>query len=457
MNHSWRYRLAITSGLLTIKFLKMLNWSGANALPGLIAIKIDPSILSELCLNLQHKVIVTGTNGKTTTARLIGASLSDQKTPFIHNRTGSNLERGLVSALLNNYSKLNTDKNLWGIFEVDEAAFVRVLELVNPQYVIITNLFRDQLDRYGEVDTVLKGWIKALKNCQQLTLLLNANDPYLVYLAKQGRHKTYFYGLWKQSGTNEAPKHGSDALFCPNCLHPLTYLTVYLSHEGVFHCQKCRLKTPKPTVTVKNLVLHPTNSQLTLALGRQTIQIDHFLPGVYNIYNLLAAFTFLQIAKLPLTGFAKTANNFQPAFGRGEQFQFLGKQIQLLLIKNPTGLNEVIERLWLEPEKLYLLILINDKIADGRDVSWLWDADFEKLVSKTAGLYLSGSRCRDMALRAKIAGFSKPVVESQTKTALKKFLTLRQNRLFILPTYTALLDIKKELNRLGLTPKSWED
>ena len=426
-------------------------------MPGLIALRIDPNILESLSTKLNNNIIITGTNGKTTVSRLLTDFLREQKIIYIHNRIGSNLKRGVVSALIDPYINRKISQHTWGVFETDEADVINILRDVKPVIIVITNLFRDQLDRYGEIDTVLLKWIKALQNNPKTSVLLNGNDPYLVYLSTQIKNKVYFFGINDKKTGEIKPSHTADLVFCYRCFKRLAYNRFYLSHEGIFRCPSCGLAAPALDYWADNVKLSSAGSIFRIKDRKKSVYINSFLPGLFNVFNLTAVYGLLRLLNFSAVSLPSVAKNYQPAFGRGEKFFIKDKQVQILLIKNPTGLNQVIDRLYHESAKLNLLILINDKIADGRDVSWLWDADFEKLFAHTTTLAITGRRVYDMALRAKIAGFSKLIMINDLKKAVDYFLSLKEKQLFILPTYTALLDLRKILYHKGLVQKTWLD
>jgi len=447
INNNWRFKLASAVGKLCIWVTTVLGKSGASALPGLLALKIDQDILTKLSRPLGKIILITGTNGKTTSARLLASYLTKSDIVTVHNRTGSNLERGLVSTLLANKNKVG--KNTWAVFEVDEAAFCSVLPKVKPNIVIISNLFRDQMDRYGEIDSIKSAWVNSLQKNPVDILILNADDPSLSYLGSiyKGKDKNI---------SSEGVFSASDSSLCPICSKKLIYAQRYYSHQGIYHCSHCDFKNKKTVFSADKVLLSINSSTIYTKIGNIQKRYE-FLPGLYNVYNFLSIFTFLSSQNLLKASLFLHCKSFQPAFGRGESININSKHIKIFLIKNPTGFNQVIKQLVLNQQKLNILIAINDNLADGRDISWLWDVNFKKLLDKTSALFISGSRASDMALRAKYSGFKKPIVEARLINAFSRFFQLRRKNLYILPTYTALLALKKYLTKAGLSVNVWEE
>jgi len=405
---------------------------GAGATwPGEIALMLRPNIAKALFSNLQDGVLlVAGTNGKTTTSLMAKTILEHVGQSVVHNATGANLLNGIVSSYIQNADWLGRTRADIGIFEVDENSLPVVLSYITPRRIALLNLFRDQLDRYGEVDVIVEKWQKAISNLPKSTeLIINSDDPGVSWLGKSATGKVVYFGVNEPKKYLKEKEHATDSAFCPACGERLVYDGVYYSHIGVWHCGRCENKRPNPQV-------HDWPGSLT---------------GLYNRYNTLAAValcTSLGITKKKITQ-ALTA--FSPAFGRQEEVEVDGKKIALFLSKNPTSFNASL-RVALEKKATHFLFVLNDRIPDGRDVSWIWDVDFETLpqnVSKT----VSGDRVYDMALRLKYtqkehdeeSTESRLVVEPTLEDAIKRALArmTKGQTLFVLPTYSGMLEVRK--------------
>ena len=454
-----RFQAALIIAKL-FKFTINKTGGGATAAPGLASLYFEPKILNKLAAGLKTTILVTGTNGKTTTSRLIGNHLDKLGIDYIHNRQGSNLERGIISSFLKKttfFGKLHTTTAL---FEVDEAALPSVITKLSPTVLVITNLFRDQLDRYGEVDNIRKSWEKCIANLDEnTTLILNADDPTLAYLGENVRCKVIYFGLNDTQYLNEEVPLAVDNIRCPKCKSELKYRGYFISHQGHYSCLKCGFKRPETQVvaakikTLENLSTFDLNdkNEINLDLTINT-------PGLYNIYNCLSSYAALKESKFNLDSFALTASDFKPVFGRAEKLSHQGRNIIVALAKNPTGFNEIINT-YLKKEPQTVLILINDFIADGRDVSWLWDVNFEQLKPLKHKFLTSGVRSADMALRLKYAGIENYENISTVEDALEKGLSSlpQEGTLLIIPTYTAMLSLKKLFVKKGISGEFWED
>jgi UDP-N-acetylmuramyl tripeptide synthase len=434
-------------GKLIQLICRLLPAIGGSALPGLVSLRLDPRLIEKLVKknNLQS-IIITGTNGKTTTSRLLGAILQAQSTPYLHNRTGSNLLRGIVSTLINQTNLLGQLSVNSAVWEVDEAVAPEAIKQLKPQILLFTNLFRDQLDRYGEIDTILQNWQKSLRFLPRTSkLIVNIDDPSLNQLAISWSHpsRTITFGLSEKLAPKTSPAHAADALFCPDCLKPLQFTHVFTSHLGHYHCSSCSFKRQKP--------------QLTLSSQKQTPS----LPGLHNLYNLLAATSLAQTLNISQTVIHQAIKDYQPAFGRAESFKLGRLPVNILLVKNPAGFNITLETLQAKKHlhSQPLLLILNDLIADGTDVSWIWDVDFELLKKRQTPLVVSGLRAPDLALRLKYAGLKPHLITIQP--SLKKALSFLKHQPgssgYILPTYTAMLQLREILRKQKLIHSTWED
>lgn len=423
--------LTILFGKLLIFLSNILNLGSGSTWPGHISLKINPNLIGQVLKNSRTKVIIiAGTNGKTTTGRLVTSIIREHKKTYLQNKAGANLISGLASTLIKGVSLFSLPRRDPGrltadylIFESDEYALPEVIEQTNPDYIICLNLFRDQLDRYGEIDSISKKWRSSFeKLSNKTTLILNADDPQIAYLSKNSKARAFYFGL-DQKGQN-GTKHGADSIYCPRCSSKLDFNEVHFSHLGIWKCPKCNLKRPTPT----------------------TSNIDKYpLVGTYNKYNAKAAFLFAKQEGIDTKVIDTAFKTFTPAFGRQELIYYEGKKIQLFLSKNPTSFNESLLTIK-ELGGKNLLILLNDRIPDGLDVSWIWDINFEDILEKDINIMVSGERVYDMALRLKYAEqFTH--VEPSFKNAINQMIGKLETdeTLYVLPNYSAMLDARKIL------------
>jgi lipid II isoglutaminyl synthase (glutamine-hydrolysing) len=413
--------------------VKSLRLGAASVLPGSIARRIEPRLLELLSQQVKNGVIlIAGTNGKTTTALLLCTILERQGYRVAHNSTGANLENGLMTALIENTTLLGTLNVDYAILEVDENIVPRVLKPLQPRIILCLNLFRDQLDRYGEVDSISKRWTKVISTLPLETVVIpNADDPTLSYLGQQLPQKVLFFGMNEPEHYLEAIPHAVDSIYCPSCGHSLDYQGVYLSHLGDFTCPQCGFSKSKPTL--------------------ESSEWSQILVGLYNKYNTLAAVTAAKELGVEEAIIRDAVNNFQAAFGRAEDLVINNKRVRILLSKNPVGTNETIRVVTESSDKTTLLVL-NDRTPDGTDVSWIWDVDTEKLVQRGGTLVVSGDRVYDLALRLRYsenAGEStlNLIVEEDLRQAIATALkhTPENETLHILPTYSAMLEVREVL------------
>ncbi|MDZ8026224.1 MAG: MurT ligase domain-containing protein [Nostoc sp. SerVER01] len=418
----------------SVTFLvRSLRLGAASVLPGSIARRIEPRLLQLLSQQVKKGVIlIAGTNGKTTTSLLLKTILENKGYSIAHNSTGANLENGLMTALLSSTNLVGTLNVDYAILEVDENIVPKVLTPLQPQIILCLNLFRDQLDRYGEVDTISKRWTKVISTLPPETVVIpNADDPTLSNLGQQLPQRVLFFGLNEPEHYLEAIPHAVDSIYCPKCGHSLDYKGVYLSHLGDFTCPKCGFSKSQPSL--------------------ESSKWPQILVGLYNKYNTLAAVTAAKELGVDEATIKDTINNFQAAFGRAEDLVINGKKVRILLSKNPVGTNETIRVVTQSTDKTTLLVL-NDRTPDGTDVSWIWDVDTEKLVERGGTLVVSGDRVYDMALRLRYSQKSPEstlnlIVEEDLRQAIATALehTPDNETLHILPTYSAMLEVREVL------------
>jgi len=438
---------------------------GGTALPGLITLQLDPEYIATVTRDLAHGVVlVSGTNGKTTTARMLADIVRAAGWAPVHNRSGSNLERGIAGALVADGTWRGEPRGDVGLFEVDEASLARVLGRVAARVVVVTNLFRDQMDRYFEIDQLARRIGDAVERLtEKTTLVLNADDPIVARLGERHHGPTLYFGVDDPSVGGRVPQAISDATRCPRCRSPLRYERVVLAHEGDWSCPSCGLARPPRDVAATEVTLGADASDIRIgAVVSGAFDPVHVpLAGLYNAYNALAAIAAARALDIALGTAATAIASFRPAFGRLEQVAADGRTLRLVLVKNPAGFNAAIAALLETGQHPRLLTALNDRDADGRDVSWIWDADFETLAPSVEHAVVTGVRSRDLANRLKYAGVAREridVVDAWGSAIDRAIGTAPHGgAVVVLATYTAMLALRDELARRGLVPPFWED
>ncbi len=455
---------ALLAGKTATILSRRLGIGGGTTFPGTVARKVDPRALAKLAQTLPRgSVVVSGTNGKTTTSRLIANILRTAGLRPVHNRTGANLLGGVTAALVAASGLGGRPRADVGLFEVDEAVMPAVLGEARPRVVLLTNLFRDQLDRYGEVDYVAQLWRQGLAGLDaQTTVVLNADDPLVASLGEGLRARVLYFGLDDERlGTPTLP-HAADSKSCLRCGARFAYEVVYYGHIGKYRCPSCGAGRPQPQVSLTSAQLRGTEgSDLVLSLPDGELALSSTMPGLYNLYNTLAAVATAEALGIAPTPIDEAVRTFAAAFGRIERVEVAGKHVFLALVKNPVGFGEVLRTVLADGQPKNLLIVINDRFADGTDISWLWDVDFELVCGRASFVVVSGSRAEDMALRLKYAQVApdQVLLEKDLRLALEKALqwTPAGETLYVLPTYTAMLEVRQIMHKMGLVGRFWED
>jgi lipid II isoglutaminyl synthase (glutamine-hydrolysing) len=436
---------------------------GGTSLPGKVLLRMEPDAIRELSGRLARgSVVISATNGKTTSAAMVASVLERAEVPVVHNRAGANMAGGVASALVAAARPGGGISGELGLFELDEFWLDRVVPELEPRGILLGNLFRDQLDRYGELDTIADRWaaVTASSAGRGARLVLNADDPLIADLGRDPQSVTYF-GVEDPSVAIPEMQHASDSKHCRRCGTAYVYDVVYLGHLGVYRCPSCGASRPAPGVAAEQVSLDGTRGsrfELVTGAGRAAIELP--LPGLYNVYNALGAAALCLSLEVPLDVVVAGLASVRAAFGRAERIAIGDVELQVLLIKNPAGANEILRTLVIEPSsELDLLAVLNDRTADGRDVSWVWDADFEMLADRVRRVTCAGTRAAELAVRLKYAGV--PVDRLHVVPGVAAALDAAvadapAGRLYALPTYTALLELRGLLAERGHAVPFWE-
>jgi UDP-N-acetylmuramyl tripeptide synthase len=419
-----------------------LTGRGGTSLPGKLLLRMEPRAIERLSRPLDS-ALLSATNGKTTTAAMAARILERGGRTLVHNRAGANRAGGVATALLRGRGDT-------GLFEVDEFWLPQVLPQVRPRALLLANLFRDQLDRYGELETIAERWGEALNATPIEQLVLNADDPVVADLGRD-RQPLYF-GVDDPGMAMAQMQHAADAKHCRRCGRAYVYDAIFMGHLGHYHCPNCGARRPQPAVTARAIELRGVRSaRFELATPAGTAPVELPLPGLYTVYNALAAAALTLAMGAAIDDVVAGLQEVAPAFGRAETVQLGGRDLSILLVKNPAGANEVLRTLTLEPGEHDVLAVLNDNVADGRDVSWVWDADFEVLAGRVRRVTCSGTRAAEMAVRMKYAGepAARIIVRDELAAGLDAAIGDGDGPLYALPTYTAMLALREELVRRG--------
>ena len=433
---------------------------GGTTLPGRLLLRLAPDALERLGAGLgRGSAIISATNGKTTTTAMISAALAAVGRAPVHNRAGSNMTWGVATALLE-------QRGEEGLFEVDEAWLPRVAEALEPRLIVLGNLFRDQLDRYGELERLADDWAELVAaRAGRTRFVLNADDPLVADLGRDAEERPYpgvtYFGVDDPAQALPELQHAHDAKHCRRCGAPYVYERAFVGHLGHYSCPSCAAARPLPDVVAARVELDGIRGSRVLLRtpgGERSLRLP--LPGLYNVYNALAATAAARELGVEEDGIQRGLEAMRAVFGRVETIEVSGTPVAILLIKNPAGANEVLRTLRLERTAAGhdLWFALNDRIADGRDVSWVWDADFELLAKGVRRVTCAGTRAAEMAVRLKYAGWPEEAirVEEDIGASLDRAVHAAPGTLFALPTYTALLELRNLLADRGLAPEYWE-
>jgi len=432
---------------------------GGTSLPGKVLLRLQPRAIGKLAAELPRGTsVISATNGKTTTAAMVAAILERGGAHLVHNATGANMAGGVASTLLH-------QRGDTGLFEVDEFWLPQVVPELKPRAILLANLFRDQLDRYGELETIADRWIDVVARARESALVLNADDPTVAGLGApraaagaDGAAGVTYFGVDDDRVKLPGLPHASDATHCRVCGSPLVYEAVFLGHQGRYHCPNGHVRRPEPSVAAEDIVFDGAKAaRFTLRTPAGSRAVSLPLPGLYNVYNALAAAALALTLDATLDDVVAGLESVAPAFGRAETVTIDGTELAILLVKNPAGANEVVRTLALGEGVLDVLGILNDRIADGRDVSWVWDADFEALTDRVRRFVCAGSRAPELAVRMKYAGLPEDriVVAPSLAAAVDDALAHSDGAVYAIPTYTAMLELRAELVRRGAASSQW--
>jgi UDP-N-acetylmuramyl tripeptide synthase len=446
--------------------LSRMRGGGATSAPGRFLMALDRDAIATLGARLRRgSVLVSATNGKTTTTAMAARIFEHAGIPLVHNRAGANMAGGVAATLLAAARPHRQIAGELGLFEVDELWLDTIARQLRPQAVLLGNLFRDQLDRYGELETIAARWAEGL---QAERLVLNADDPLVADLGRE-RSQTIYFGVEDHSLALAGMSHAADAKHCRRCGAPYVFEAVYLGHLGHYQCPNCGRQRPVPSVTATDVTLHGVHSaRFTLHTPAGAGEVQLGLPGLYNVYNALAAGALASTLGVELESIVAGLQAATAAFGRAEAVTLSlrapagngssSRELRILLVKNPAGANEVLRTLALEPGQHDLLGVLNDNVADGRDVSWIWDADFEMLATRIRRVTCSGTRAAELAVRFKYAGVEaqRIAVQPDLSSALREAADSADGApLYALPTYTAMLSLRELLVARGEAGSAW--
>lgn len=457
---SIRARTAAAVARATGRASRALGRGGGTALPGHVLLRLDPHGIEHLSARIGGgSILVSATNGKTTTTRLLAGALRTGGAPVVTNAAGANLMSGVATTLAEAGSALGAATQ--GVFEVDEAALPAVAARVRPRAILLMNLFRDQLDRHGELEAIAARWQGMIGTLPAATrLVLCADDPLVASLAPAGAEVTWF-GIDDPEAAAAALPHASDSTRCRACGETLTYDAVWVGHIGAWSCPACGLQRPRPAVRVVQAGLRGTaGSRPVIEIPGGRVTLDLALPGLHNVLNAAGALAGAIAMGIPGEAAAQAICRVPAAFGRAERVAVDDRDVVLMLAKNPAGANENVRTLLLDPGEHDLLVALNDRIADGRDVSWIWDVDWEPLLPRVRRLTATGERAHDLALRFRYAGMppDRLHVEEDPGRALDDALAAVApgGTLQVLPTYTAMHQIRADLVARGAVGDFWK-
>ncbi|GBG97089.1 lipid II isoglutaminyl synthase subunit MurT [Lactococcus termiticola] len=418
-----------------------------STMPGKIALTLDANILAQLTKNYEI-IVITGTNGKTLTTALTVGILEKAFGAVVTNPSGANMNTGIVSTFLK-APKIKDGKKGFAVLEIDEASLPKITEIIKPSLFVFTNIFRDQMDRYGEIYTTYNFIMKGAENAPEATVLLNGDSP--IFNSKKLVNPVKYYGFDHISGQPERAHYNTEGILCPDCHYILDYKMNSYANLGDYVCQHCGFTRPELDYRLTDLT-EITEHSSSFVIDGKGYKIN--VGGLYNIYNALAAVAVAEFYDVPAETIKAGFDESKAVFGRQETFNIGDKQATIVLIKNPVGANQALEMMKLAPHNFTVVALLNANYADGIDTSWIWDADFEKLKEMDVDSVITGGvRHSEMTRRLRVAGFPEITDEESLTAVFEAIQKAPSEHIYILATYTAMLEMRELLANAGLVNK----
>lgn len=455
---SIKVTMAVAASKLSRQIMRLLG-KGASTMPGKIGLSICPDLLGHLAKDVKC-IIVTGTNGKTTTSRMIEQTLIDSGVTYFCNKSGANMMNGITTEFAMNSTTGGKPKKEYALIECDEAAFKTVSKYVDAKCVLATNVFRDQLDRYGEITHTLNNIKIGIQNSKNAIVCLNADCSMTASLREEIDNDIVLYGV-NLPIYKKHIKESSDAPYCIHCKHEYEYEYITFGHLGKYKCPNCGYERPEPDVAVTDVFISDADhSEIEISMKDEKRKAVINLPGGYNIYNAVAAVTVSDVMGFSPETAISALSTFECGFGRMEKFMLEDTETRMILIKNPAGCNQVLNFLSNINEKTLFVVCLNDNYADGRDISWIWDVDFESLQNieeNLTGVLVSGIRADEMAMRFKYAGIPEEKIKviKDYEKLIEEF-TSQDAPVYIMPTYTAMMDLRAIVSKKFGYKNFWE-
>lgn len=461
-----RLALAISAGKLAGASGRFFRIGGGTSLPGMIARRIDPNVLKSIVgASKAKKIVITGSNGKTTTARMTAAIADSSGRRVSQNRTGSNLLQGVTSVAVNFADLLGRLDSDVLLFEIDEATIPYAVPEIQPDVVVITNIFRDQLDRYGELYAVANALNEMLEDLpESSTILLNGNDPQVANFGQNAKAKRLFFGLETTEVGTPVPEQSADIIRCIHCHEDLNYEVAYMSHLGIYRCPNCGYTLPKLDIAATSVKLAPDGkgpTSVTLRTPQGEMQFTIPLPGLHNVYNAEAALGAAMAAGFEMDKIQTGLNGLRPAFGRLEKIQAGDKTVYLTFVKNPTSFNLMLRLIKQHAGQKHLLLAASNTVVDGEDFAWLWDVEVEEVAADILDAVCSGNKAEELAMRLKYAEIpvEKISIVHEREAALDAALKHVEpgGTLYILCGYTPTHELRRVMQKRGWVKHFWEE
>lgn len=429
----------------TSQWLLQTFFKGGSSYPGKIALTLDPNILDYLAKDYEV-IVVTGTNGKTLTTALIVKILQQEFDDVLTNPTGANMVQGIVSTFLSAHGKKGHKK--FAVLEIDEASLSKVTRYIKPKLFVFTNIFRDQMDRYGEIYTTYQMILDGAAQAPEATILANGDSP--IFNSKDTPNPRIYYGFNHQADHEQFAHPNTDGVLCPHCQHILHYKMITYANLGKYYCPNCEFKRPELAYQLTQLG-EMTNVSSVFTVDEESYKIE--VGGLYNIYNALTAAAVGQHYGVSPEKIRLGLGYDEKVFGRQEVITIGSKKCTLVLVKNPVGLNQVIDTITLSPNDFSLVCLLNANYADGIDVSWIWDGSYEHLTKRAIPQVLTGGdRREDMTFRLQVAGLAEETIHecANLDDVIAQIPQLPTEEVYILATYTAVLQLRQKLIEKGI-------